>query len=147
MSEGNGKERGKGKGQGSERKKFSPEERKARRLELAQRDDAEVITRRAAETNDFIRLLSANDYIVNRLRNNLGRRNGVPAVSAVLFLERNERLRQEMNALNAEMCQAMNIPYRPPRGYDIPGKIAMEDAKEVSGKRKEPVEQEPDMTV
>ena len=116
--------------------KFTPEERKARRVELAQRDDAEVITRRAAETNDFIRLLSANDYIVNRLRNNLGRRNGVPTAAAIAFLERNEQLRQEMNLLNAEMCKAMSIDYTPPRGYDNPLEANKDQGEKADGKKK-----------
>ncbi len=96
------------------------QERLDRKLELAKRDDMEVISRRAAETNDFIRLLSANDYIINRLRNQLGRPNGVPVDLAVKFLERNEELRQEMNKLNAEMCQALGMSYRAPRGFDNP---------------------------
>lgn len=139
MTDGNGRGNGKGKGRGAG--KFSPEERKARRVELAQRDDAEVITRRAAETNDFIRLLSANDYIVNRLRNNLGRRNGVPAAAAITFLERNEQLRQEMNQLNAEMCKAMGIDYTPPRGYDNPLDANKDQREKGAGKKKEKIEQ------
>jgi hypothetical protein len=139
MTDGNGRGNGKGKGRGPV--KFSPEERKARRVELAQRDDAEVITRRAAETNDFIRLLSANDYIVNRLRNNLGRRNGVPAGAAIAFLERNEQLRQEMNQLNAEMCKAMSIDYTPPRGYDNPLDAIKDKGERGAGKKKDKIEQ------
>lgn len=135
MTDGNGKGNGRSKGKGRGPTKFTPEERKARRVELAQRDDAEVITRRAAETNDFIRLLTANDYIVNRLRNNLGRRNGVPAAAAIAFLERNEQLRQEMNQLNAEMCKAMGIDYTPPRGYDNP-LVAIKDQAEKAEVRK-----------
>lgn len=104
------------------------QERLDRKLELAKRDDMEVISRRAAETNDFIRLLSANDYIINRLRNQLGRPNGVPVDQAVKFLERNEELRQEMNKLNAEMCQALGMSYRAPRGFDNP--LQEEEVKE-----------------
>ena len=108
------------------------QERLERKLELAKRDDMEVISRRAAETNDFIRLLSANDYIINRLRNQLGRPSGVPVDQAVKFLERNEELRQEMNKLNAEMCQALKTPYRAPRGFDNPLK---EDEKKMEIKQ------------
>jgi len=96
------------------------QQRMERRIEMAKRDDVEVVPRRAAETNDFIRLLSANDFIINRLRQRLGRRNGVPVDQAIRFLERNEELRQEMNRLNAEMCAAMGMEYRPPRGFENP---------------------------
>ena len=109
-------------------KKDFRQERLNRKLELAKRDDMDVISRRAAETNDFIRLLSANDYIINRLRNQLGRRNGVPVDQAVKFLERNEALRQEMNLLNAEMCQALGMQYRAPRGFENP--LKEEEKKE-----------------
>lgn len=113
-------------------KKDYRQERLERKLELAKRDDMDVISRRAAETNDFIRLLSANDYIINRLRNQLGRPNGVPVDQAVKFLERNEELRQEMNTLNAEMCQALGMSYRAPRGFDNPLK---EDVKKEPKKK------------
>ena len=101
-------------------KKDYRQARRERKLEMAQRDDVEVIPRRALETNDSIRLLTANDFIINRLRNQLGRPNGVPVDEAVRFLERNEHLRQEMNLLNAEMCAAMGMPYRAPRGFENP---------------------------
>lgn len=100
------------------------QERLDRKIELAKRDDMDVISRKAAETNDSIRLLSANDYIINLLRNKLGRPNGVPVDQAVAFLERNETLRQEMNLLNAEMCRAMGMSYRAPRGFENPLKTA-----------------------
>ncbi len=105
---------------GKKDKKAFWETRRERRLEMAQRDDVEVIPRRAAETNDSIKLLTANDFIINRLRNQLGRPNGVPVDQAVLFLERNEELRQDMNRLNAEMCKALGMPYRAPRGFNNP---------------------------
>lgn len=113
---GNGKERGKSR---EERLRFQ-EERRRRRIEMAGRDDVEVISRRSPETNDFIRLLTINDYIVNRLRNLIGRRNGVPAAVGIRLLEHNEHLRDELNRLNAEMCQVMNLPYKPPRGFENP---------------------------
>lgn len=102
------------------------QERMDRRLEMAKRDDVEVVPKRAAETNDFIRLLTSNDYVINRLRQQLGRRSGVPVERAVQFLERNENLRQEMNALNAEICASMGMNYRPPRGFDNPLKEKQE---------------------
>ena len=96
------------------------QERMERRVEMAKRDDVEVVPKRAAETNDFIRLLTSNDFVINRLRQQLGRRNGVPVEQAVQFLERNETLRQEMNTLNAEICASMGMDYRPPRGFENP---------------------------
>jgi len=125
MAKGNGKQ-----DTGREQREQKRQERLDRKVELAKRDDMDVISRRAAETNDSIRLLSANDYIVNRLRNQLGRPNGVPVAEAVAFLERNENLRQEMNRLNAEMSQALGMTYRAPRGFENPlQESATKDAK------------------
>jgi hypothetical protein len=109
-----------------ENKKNIRQQRLERRVEMARRDDVEVVPKRAAETNDFIRLLTSNDFIFNRLRQQLGRRNGVPVEQAVQFLERNETLRQEMNTLNAEICASMGMDYRPPRGFDNPLKMKSE---------------------
>jgi hypothetical protein len=109
-----------------ENKKNIRQQRLERRVEMARRDDVEVVPKRAAETNDFIRLLTSNDFIINRLRQQLGRRNGVPVEQAVQFLERNETLRQEMNTLNAEICASMGMDYRPPRGFDNPLKMKSE---------------------
>jgi hypothetical protein len=122
----------KGNEQGNGRQDFR-QERLDRKLELAKRDDMEVISRRAAETNDFIRLLSANDYIINRLRNQLGRPSGVPVDEAVKFLERNEELRQGMNRLNAEMCKALGMSYRAPRGFENPLKEIGQQAEGKNG--------------
>ena len=115
------------------------QERMERRVEMAKRDDVEVVPKRAAETNDFIRLLTSNDFIINRLRQQLGRRNGVPVEQAVQFLERNETLRQEMNTLNAEICASMGMDYRPPRGFENPLKVkpeldVVEDIKKAKAK-------------
>jgi hypothetical protein len=122
----------KGNEQGNGRQDFR-QERLDRKLELAKRDDMEVISRRAAETNDFIRLLSANDYIINRLRNQLGRPSGVPVDHAVQFLERNEELRQGMNRLNAEMCKALGMSYRAPRGFENPLKESGQQGEGIKG--------------
>ena len=107
-----------------QRRTNNRQERMERRVEMAKRDDVEVVPKRAAETNDFIRLLTSNDFIINRLRQQLGRRSGVPVEQAVQFLERNETLRQEMNTLNAEICASMGVDSRPPRGFENPLKKA-----------------------
>jgi hypothetical protein len=95
-------------------------ERLARKVENAKRDDMDVVSRRAMETQDTINLLRSNDYIIYQLRQKLGRTNGVPIGVAAQFLERNENLRKEMNLLNAEICKAMGTPYRAPRGFANP---------------------------
>ncbi len=118
-----------------ENKKNMRLQRQERRVEMAKRDDVEVVQKRAAETNDFIRLLTSNDFIINRLRQQLGRRNGVPVEQAVQFLERNEALRQEMNTLNAEICASMGMDYRPPRGFENPLKVKL-DQERVEEKKK-----------
>lgn len=94
------------------------QERKQRKLELAQRDDTGIVSRMASETNDAIYLLTQNDFIVSRVRGSFGRPGKLSAQEALVFLERNEGLRQEMNILNVEMAKKLGISYRPPRGYE-----------------------------
>jgi transposase len=94
------------------------QERKQRKLELAQRDDTGIVSRMASETNDAIYLLTQNDFIVSRVRGSFGRPGKLSAQEALVFLERNEGLRQEMNLLNVEMAKKLGISYRPPRGYE-----------------------------
>lgn len=94
------------------------QERKQRKLELAQRDDTGIVSRLASETNDAIYLLTQNDFIVSRVRGSFGRPGKLSALEALAFLERNQELRQEMNLLNVEMAKKLGINYRPPRGYE-----------------------------
>jgi hypothetical protein len=89
-----------------------------------------LVTKRAFETSDSIRLLQSNDMLTFHLRQRLGRHDDLPIETALDLLKRNEDIRQQLNRLNAEMCRAMKLKYRPPFGYKDP----FEEVKEGSSK-------------
>ena len=50
------------------------QDRQNRKLEMAQRDDMDFVSRKAEDTSDFIRLISTTDFLVNMLRKSMGRK-------------------------------------------------------------------------
>ena len=109
------------------REKRSPEEREKKRqerldkkLERAQRDDTGVVSSRTLDTSDFIRLFGTTDYMLNLIRRNMGRKGKIDVTTAARFLTEVERIKEELNLLNAEMCRELGADYRPPYGYENP---------------------------
>lgn len=109
------------------REKRSPEEREKKRqerldrkLERAQRDDTGVVSSRTLDTSDFIRLFGTTDYMLNLIRRNMGRKGKIDVTRAARFLTEVERIKEELNILNAEMCRELGEDYRPPYGYENP---------------------------
>ncbi len=103
------------------------QKRLERKLELAQRQDMEVISRRAIDTSDFIRLIGTTDYLMSLVRSNMGRKGRIDGVKGVEFITRVERIKEEINLLNAEMCRELGKDYKPPYGFDNPLKEEKED--------------------
>ena len=114
-------------GQERKRKKLTPEEweqlqldRKNRKMEMAQRDDTEFVSRKADDTSDFVKLIWTTDYLMNMLRRSLGRRGRIDGVKAVQYIARIEAIKEELNLWNAEVSRELNRRYKPPFGYDNP---------------------------
>jgi hypothetical protein len=51
---------------------------------------------------------------------NMGRSSNIQLDKAQEFLVRSQRIKDEINLLNAEMCEMMGWDYRPPRGFTNP---------------------------
>ena len=105
----------------------SPEEREQerqrrldRKLARAQRDDIGVISKKTLDSSDFIRLFGTTDYMLNLIRRNMGRKGKIEVTKAAMFLTEVERIKEELNILNAEMCRELGEKYRPPYGYENP---------------------------
>jgi len=60
---------------------------------------------------------------------NMGRNKNIKFEKAQEFIERSQKIKEDINLLNAEMCQVMGWEYRPPRGFTNP-------LGEVEGKEK-----------
>lgn len=91
-----------------------------RKLEKANRDDFDVISRKTMDQGDFIGMLNTLDNALYKLRMNMGRNSNIRFDKAQEFIERGQKIKEEINLLNAEMCQEMGWDYRPPRGFNNP---------------------------
>jgi len=100
-----------------------------RKMEKVTRDDFDVISRKTRDQSDFIGMLNTLDNLLYQLRMNMGRSSNIQLDKAQEFLVRSQKIKDEINLLNAEMCAMMGWDYRPPRGFTNP-------LGEVEGKEK-----------
>jgi len=91
-----------------------------RKLELARREDMGIVSRRTLDSSDFIRLFSTTDFMLSLVRGNMGRKGKIDVARAAKFLAEAERIKEELNILNAEMCRELGREYRPPYGFENP---------------------------
>ena len=91
-----------------------------RKLKKVVRDDIDVISRKTLDQSDFITMLNTHDNVLHRLRMTMGRNSNITFEKAQEFIERSQQIREEINLLNAEMCELMNWDYTPPRGFTNP---------------------------
>ncbi len=101
-----------------------------RKLELARRQDMDVISRRAVDTSDFIRLIGTMDFLISMVRSNMGRRGRIDGMKGMEFIARVEKINEELNLVNAEMCRELGKEYKPPYGFEDPLK---EEKENVAG--------------
>jgi len=104
-----------------------------RKLEKAKRDDIDVISKRTLDQGDFINILNSLDYYLYQLRMNMGRIKVITFDKAQEFIERSQRIKEDINLLNAEMCGLMGYTYKPPKGFSNPLAEAGEKEKVKKG--------------
>ena len=105
---------------GREGKKPGGKTWQERKLEKVNRDDIDVISRKTRDQSDFIGMLNTLDNVLYQLRMNMGRSSNIQLDKAQEFLTRSQKIKNEINLLNAEMCAMMGWEYRPPRGFTNP---------------------------
>jgi len=91
-----------------------------RKLKKVVRDDIDVISRKTLDQSDFITMLNTHDSVLHRLRMTMGRNKNITFEKAQEFIERSQQIREDINLLNAEMCELMEWDYTPPRGFSNP---------------------------
>ena len=101
-----------------------------RKLKKVVRDDVDVISRKTFDQSDFITMLNTHDNVLYQFRMKMGRNSNITFEKAQEFIERSQKIREEINLLNAEMCEAMGWDYTPPRGFANPL------AKDADGEKK-----------
>lgn len=106
-----------------------------RKLKKVVRDDIDVISRKTLDQSDFITMLNTHDNVLHRLRMTMGRNKNITFEKAQEFIERSQQIREEINLLNAEMCELMEWDYTPPRGFSNPLAKTGEEESKVSRKK------------
>ncbi len=111
----------------AKKERLSPEEWEKRqqrnlerKLKLAQRDDMGIVSRRTLDSTDFIHLFGTADFMLSLVRSNMGRKGKIDLTKAAGFLAEAERIKEELNLLNAEMCRELGREYKPPFGFGNP---------------------------
>ena len=104
-----------------------------RKLNKVIRDDIDVISRKTMDQSDFISMLNTHDNVLYKLRMYMGRDKNLTFDKAQEFIERSQQIREEINLLNAEMCQLMKWDYTPPRGFTNPFAESAEKGKVKKG--------------
>ena len=79
-----------------------------------------VISRKTMDQSDYIDMLNTLDNVLYQLRMNMWRNKNIKFEKAQEFIERRQKIKEEINLLNAEMCKEMGWDYRPPRGFTNP---------------------------
>jgi len=67
----------------------------------------------------------------------MGRNSNITFEKAQEFIERSQQIREEINLLNAEMCELMEWDYTPPRGFTNP--LANNGEEKTKGSKKKTV--------
>lgn len=109
-----------------------------RKLKKVVRDDVDVISRKTLDQSDFITMLNTHDNVLHRLRMTMGRNKNITFEKAQEFIERSQQIREEINLLNAEMCELMEWDYTPPRGFSNP--LTKNVEEEIKGSKKKATE-------
>ncbi len=120
-------------GQKNQPPKMSREQRTeqkiARQVDLVKSGNYSAVPRRALETNAAIVLLTKNDFLVDRLRDRLVSDPTIDIEKGIAALKKNQEIREELNALNAEICALMGMEYEAPRGFELANNDGKDSAK------------------
>jgi hypothetical protein len=78
---------------------------------------ARAVSTLCQESEDGSAMMTANDFLVNKLRRTLGRPGGISFELGMALLTKNEELYRQFNALNVELAEAVKGRYTPPYRY------------------------------
>lgn len=102
------------------KKQEDVERKRSRRVELAADDNYQVVPRKSDETNEMIALMAKNDHLITLFRGRMGRpRFGIPDVTVLERLKRQQEIRDMLNEQNAALCKDMGFDYEAPKGYEL----------------------------
>lgn len=97
---------------------LSAKERLERKISLAQERDTRVIIARTNDTHRILDIARQADRGIRILRNNMLIRFGINEVAALL--NRYQNAIEELHIIAHQICTRAGVPYRPPRGLELP---------------------------
>jgi len=68
----------------------------------------------------LLKLIICHNYFIEQIRSNIGNRKELTYERVTDFFDRNQKIMEEINLLNADMGQILGHKYSPPRGYQNP---------------------------
>lgn len=78
---------------------------------------ARAVSTLCQESEDGSAMMTANDFLVNKLRRTLGRPGGISFERGMELLKKNEELYLQFNMINMELAEAVKGRYTPPFRY------------------------------
>ncbi len=97
---------------------MSSNERLERKVSLARERDTRVIITRTNDTHRILDIARQADRGIRILRNNMLIR--FPVEDVVTILNRYQNAIQELHLIAHQICTQAGVPYRPPRGLELP---------------------------
>jgi len=117
----------------------TPEEWREERHKKSERSDLAFISRRTYDQFDFIGLLNSHDTFLHKLRLQAGRSRKVSFAVVAEIIEKSDKIKEDINLLNAQICRLLGDKYYPPRGFNDPLAKSDQDAGEAQpGKKAKP---------
>lgn len=114
----------------------TPEQWREERHKKAERSDLAFISRRTYDQFDFIGLLNSHDIMLHKLRLQAGRSRKLSFAVVAEIIEKSDKIKEDINLLNAQISRLLGDRYIPPRGFDDPLAKGDQDAGEApSGKK------------
>lgn len=98
----------------------TPEEWREERHKKSERSDLAFISRRTYDQFDFIGLLNSHDIMLHKLRLQAGRSRKLSFAVVAEIIEKSDKIKEDINLLNAQISRLLGEKYYPPRGFDDP---------------------------
>lgn len=116
--------------------RLTPEQWREERHKKSERNDLAFISRRTYDQFDFIGLLNSHDIMLHKLRLQAGRSRKLSFAVVAEIIEKSDKIKGDINLLNAQISRLLGERYMPPRGFDDPLAKTGQDADEAQPAKK-----------
>lgn len=101
-----------------EDKKLLREQRMARKLELAAKNDTSIVSRTTLDTNTMVYLINWNDRLMARMRELFGHRPNLTIEVVAAMIEKSKDLKHQFDDFNHELAKVVGDKnYESPREF------------------------------